>query len=77
VRIGMHVAEATRQGPDYAGQGVHAAARVGALAEREEILASGDTIKAAGTIPFPVGDARTAELKGIAEPIAVHAIDWR
>jgi class 3 adenylate cyclase len=77
VRIGMHVAEATRQGPDYAGQGVHAAARVGALAEREEILASADTITAAGAIPFPVGDARTAELKGIAEPIEVHAIDWR
>jgi class 3 adenylate cyclase len=76
VRVGMHVAEATRQGPDYAGQGVHAAARVGALAEREEILASAITVAAAGAIPYPVGVARTVELKGIAEPIAVQAIDW-
>jgi len=77
VRIGMHLAEATRQGPDFAGQGVHAAARVGALADREEILASADTLQAAGTIPFPVGDTRTVELKGITDPVEVSAIDWR
>lgn len=77
VRIGMHVAEATRQGPDYAGQGVHAAARIGALAEREEILASVGAVEAAGIVPFPVSEPRTVDLKGIADPIEVQAIDWR
>ena len=77
VRIGMHVAEATRQGPDFAGQGVHAAARVGGLAEREEILASVATVEAAGAVPFPLGEPRTVELKGIADPIDIQSIDWR
>lgn len=77
VRIGMHVAEATRQGPDYSGQGVHAAARVGGLAEREEILASVAAVEAAGTVPFPLSEPRTVDLKGIADPIEVQAVDWR
>ena len=29
VRIGLHTAEATRQGRDYSGRGVHVAARIG------------------------------------------------
>ncbi|HSM01754.1 MAG TPA: hypothetical protein VK960_04830 [Acidimicrobiia bacterium] len=77
VRIGMHIAEATRQGPDYAGQGVHAAARIGGLAEREQILASVETVQAAGKIPFSLGEPRTADLKGIADPVDIQAIDWR
>ena len=32
VRIGLHTAEATREGSDYQGRGVHVAARVGAAA---------------------------------------------
>ncbi|MEX0826142.1 MAG: hypothetical protein WD184_05270 [Acidimicrobiia bacterium] len=76
VRIGMHLAEATRQGTDYSGHGVHAAARVGSLAGGDEILASADTVEAAGTIPFPLSEARTVDLKGIADPIGVHVVDW-
>ena len=76
VRIGMHVAEATRQGSDYSGQGVHAAARIGALAQREEIVASSEVLEAAGAIPFPTSDGRTVSLKGITDPVQVHSIDW-
>ena len=32
VRIGLHRAEATKEGTDWSGKGVHAAARIGALA---------------------------------------------
>jgi class 3 adenylate cyclase len=77
VRIGLHDAEATREGNDYSGQGVHAAARVGALADKEEILISSVVLKDAGEIRFPVSEARSVNLKGIPEPLEVHAIDWR
>jgi class 3 adenylate cyclase len=77
VRIGLHAAEATRQGSDYRGQGVHAAARVGALADREEIVTSASALEQAGVIRFPVSEPREVTLKGVGEPIEVHTIDWR
>ena len=40
VRIGLHSAAANRRGTDYSGKGVHVAARVAALAEGGEILAT-------------------------------------
>lgn len=76
VRIGLHLAEATKEGADYSGQGVHAAARVGALAEREEILVSDPLLQAVGTIPYTPSDGRQVSLKGITEPMTVHSIDW-
>lgn len=75
VRIGLHRAEATREGTDWSGKGVHAAARIGALAEGEEILASLDTARAGGTVT--VSDPRTVSLKGIFEPVEVVAVAWR
>ncbi|MEX2624675.1 MAG: tetratricopeptide repeat protein [Acidimicrobiia bacterium] len=76
VRIGMHVAEATRESGDYSGHGVHAAARVGALANREEIVVSAELLEAAGTIPYPVSETRSVTLKGITQPLLVQTIDW-
>lgn len=77
VRIGVHTATATPQGGDYAGQGVHLAARVGDTAEAEEIVASSDTVEAAGTVRYPVTEARTVPLKGITDPVKIHTIAWR
>ena len=77
VRIGMHAAEATRKGSDYAGQGVHVAARLGALADREEIIASSSTLERATTIGFGLSAPRPVTLKGITEPIEVQTVDWR
>jgi len=77
VRIGIHTGEATPQGNDCAGQGVHIAARVGDPGDREEIVASADTLAAAGAIRFPLSEARLETLKGITEPVEVHTIDWR
>ncbi len=77
VRIGLHLAEATRQAGDYAGQGIHVAARVGDLGDREEIIVSADLLEAAGTIPFEASPARIVKLKGVQEPVAVHTIDWQ
>jgi class 3 adenylate cyclase len=75
VRIGLHAAEATVIADDYAGLGVHEAARVGAIAEGGEILATVSTV-AAGAIPFAFGQEREVTLKGLAEPVRVVAIDW-
>lgn len=77
VRIGLHLAEATREGGDYSGQGVHAAARVGALANREEIVVSSELLERAGPLPYPVSEARSVDLKGISQPMQVQVVDWR
>jgi class 3 adenylate cyclase len=73
VRVGLHRAEATQKARDYGGKGVHAAARVGALAAAGEILASRDLIVAVD-LRFPVGEPRSVTLKGVSEPIEVAAI---
>jgi class 3 adenylate cyclase len=77
VRIGMHASEATRDGRDYAGRGVHIAARVGSAATGQEILATTEVIEQAGQTRFKVSEPRALTLKGVREPIEVRAIDWR
>ncbi len=74
VRIGLHTAEANRRGTDFSGKGVHVAARVAALAEGGEILASAETLAEAGDVA--ASDARTAPVKGVTEPVSVAAIAW-
>jgi class 3 adenylate cyclase len=76
VRIGMHRADAAIRGMDYAGKGVHEAARIGALAEGGEILASCHTV-GAGAARFPVSEPRFVRLKGVAQPVQVVRIEWR
>ena len=77
VRIGMHAAEATAVAGDYAGFGVHEAARVSSIAVGGEILITTETVDGAGSMAFALIDERTVELKGITEPVRVVAIDWK
>lgn len=77
VRIGIHLAEATRQRNDYSGVGIHVAARVGDLGGGEEIVVSSDLLQAAGTLPYSTSEPREVELKGISEPVVVYNVDWR
>jgi class 3 adenylate cyclase len=76
VRIGVHAAEATAVADDYAGLGVHEAARVGALAAGGEILATTSTVAAAAT-HVAAGDERKVSLKGLPHPVTVVSIGWR
>jgi class 3 adenylate cyclase len=76
VRIGVHAAEATRRGQDYSGAEVHKAARLAALAEGGEILAS-DAALAEASGRYAAGASREVTLKGIAEPLQVAAVAWR
>ncbi len=77
VRIGIHHVEVTREGADYRGQGVHAAARVGAVAGGEEIAVTRAVLDAAGELKFEVSEPRLVELKGISDPVEVALVDWR
>src|ERR671935_833999 len=68
VPIGVHAAGATQVGTNFTGKGVHEAARIAALAEGSEIIASRDT---AADSRFPVSSPREVTPKGISEPIQV------
>ncbi|HEY4190864.1 MAG TPA: adenylate/guanylate cyclase domain-containing protein, partial [Candidatus Limnocylindrales bacterium] len=74
VRIGLHIAEASRRGADYSGMGVHVAARVSAVAGGGEIVASADVLADAGETA--TGDAREIVAKGVSQPIRVATISW-
>ena len=77
VRIGVHTAEATLDGDDYRGQGVHLAARVAAVAGGEEVVISQAALVAGEAIRFPVSEGHSVELKGIEGRVQIHTIDWR
>jgi len=74
VRIGLHSAEANRRGADYSGVGVHVAARVAALAGGGEILATEETIAAAGKVA--TSEPRTVTVKGVSVPVTLAVISW-
>ncbi|MGZ8632004.1 MAG: adenylate/guanylate cyclase domain-containing protein [Actinomycetota bacterium] len=76
VRIGLHAAEAMALGDDYAGIGVHEAARVGALAEASEIVVTCSTVEGE-PMSFPVERERAVSLKGLAGPVRVVSLRWQ
>ena len=76
LRIGVHADAATQSGADYQGLGVHAAARIGSLAQGDEVLATESTLAAAGG-EWPTGEPREVELKGITGKVGVLSVAWR
>ena len=76
VRIGMHTGGAfQKENADYAGQGVHMAARIGALAGGGEILVSKDSLD--GGTRYALSEPRLETLKGFDEPIELVSVGWR
>jgi adenylate cyclase len=75
LRIGLHRAGVLRCGSNYRGKGVHAVARIAALASASEILASRETVQESH-YDIPVSSPRTVELAGITEPAQVQLIHW-
>lgn len=73
VRIGIHASGATQVGRNFTGKGVHEAARIAALADGGQILASVETVT--GT-RFTFGEARSVTLRGTTDPIEVAPVDW-
>jgi len=79
VRIGLHTGGAFHTGVDandYGGEGVHVAARIGAVARAAEILASRETLDGVGTA-FRLSEPRAEVFQGLAQPIDVVSVDWR
>ena len=74
VRIGLHVGEAERDGSDFAGAAVHVAARIAALAEGGQILAS--RVFVAEARSSVIGGLSEVSLKGVASPVEVAVIAW-
>jgi class 3 adenylate cyclase len=77
VRIGLHTGGAFHRGDDddYAGQGVHMAARIGALAGGGEILISSESVD--GASRYPLSKPRVEAVKGVEQPIEVCSVQWR
>ncbi len=73
VRIGIHASDANQVGANFSGKGVHEAARIAALANGNEILASRRTV----SDRFAVSEPRMVTLKGISEPMEIVAVTWR
>ena len=73
VRIGLHASDATQVGGDFHGKGVHEAARIAALGGAGEIVASVGTVGES----HRTSGLRSAELKGLSEPIEVVNVEWR
>jgi class 3 adenylate cyclase len=76
VRIGVHSGKAFHtEDDDYTGQGVHMAARIGALAGGGEILVSTASLDRGSR--FQLSDSRPETLKGFSEPVDVASVAWR
>jgi class 3 adenylate cyclase len=74
LRIGVHSDGALQREENYHGKGVHAAARIGAAAEGQEILASLDTMAKLGK--FKTANHREIALKGFKHDVPVCAVEW-
>jgi len=75
IRIGVHEADALMSGNDFAGLGVHEAARIGAYADAGSILGSASTVTAAGATT--AAPAREVAFKGLSDRLAIQEIQWR
>jgi adenylate cyclase len=73
VRIGVHASGATQVGRNFSGKGVHEAARIAALADGDQIVASRST---AADGRFAISASRSVTLRGTSEPIEIVAVDW-
>jgi class 3 adenylate cyclase len=74
VRCGLHTGECERMGDDVGGMAVHIAARVSALAQPGEVLASGTTYGTVVGAGLRFEDRGLHELKGVPGPWPLFAL---
>ena len=74
LRIGVHTDGALERDDNYHGKGVHTAARIGAAAGGEEILASRDTMSK--LVQFKTTNHREIALKGFKHDVPVCSVEW-
>ncbi len=76
VRIGIHTADITEIDGSPAGAEVHRAARIGALANEDEILISRQVSEVLDAT-YSVDDWRSEQIKGFDQPVDVGHLTWR
>jgi class 3 adenylate cyclase/predicted ATPase len=77
VRVGVHSAEAFMLRSDFAGRGVHLAARIAGAAGAGEIMVSAETGRMLGAeAAARLGPEIQLDLKGIATPVAACGVRW-
>lgn len=77
LRVGLSTGEATEDGGDWFGASVVEAARLCEVAEPGQILATEVVARvAAGHTRRPMTPLWSVDLKGIPEPVPVHAVQW-
>jgi class 3 adenylate cyclase len=69
----VHSTRAIQIGHAYRGKGIHAAARIGAVATADEVVASREAADEAG---LRFSNPRTLELKGLLDAVELVTIDW-
>jgi adenylate cyclase len=70
--IGIHTGPVIFQDGDVYGRTVNLASRIASQATAGEVLATRDTVEAVGAAEVAFQEARTVELKGIAEPVVLY-----
>ncbi|HET9417411.1 MAG TPA: adenylate/guanylate cyclase domain-containing protein [Candidatus Limnocylindria bacterium] len=75
VRAGVHTGELDREGDNVRGVTVHIAARIAALAEAGEVLASWATRELLAGSAISFTDRGLHELKGLSEPRRVYRVE--
>ena len=78
VRMGLHTGEVEAQDGDFVGRAVTLASRVADVAAGGEVLVSSLVRElAGGNGDFAFDDGRSVDLKGLAGPHVVYALDWK
>jgi adenylate cyclase len=72
-RVGLHAGPVVFQGGDYFGRTVNIAARIGEYARPGEVLVSQDVVDVAGLDDVEFTSIGPVELKGLSEPLLLHA----
>lgn len=74
VRVGVHIGECERRGDEWSGMAVHLGARIGGMAQADEVLASRTVrdLSAGSGLRFESLGAQ--RLKGLAEETEVYRV---
>jgi class 3 adenylate cyclase len=74
---GIHMGPVVFQGGDYFGRTVNVAARIMERAQPGQVLVSDAVATSCDRQRFALASIGPVELKGVAQPVSLHAVKWR
>lgn len=77
VRVGVHIGECERRGDEWSGMAVHVGARIGGMAQADEVLASRTVRDLSAGSGLRFDSLGTQHLKGMAEETEVFRVSKR